>query len=128
MVELDLHLKLKKCTFAISEVKYLGMIVKPGQLVMDPVKLNGITHWPTPSKVKDIYSFLGFTNFYCQFITNYSTLACPLIDLTKKNLPWNWTSSQQHAFDHLKCLFLFKPVLHIPDLSSPFAIATNTSK
>ena len=99
MVELDLHLKLEKCTFATTMIKYLGMIVKPGQLAMDPVKLNGIAQWPTPSKVKDVRSFLGFTNFYHQFIPNYSTLARPLINLTKKNLPWNWTSSQQQAFD-----------------------------
>ena len=89
MVELDLHLKLEKCTFATTMVEYLGMIVKPGQLAMDPVKLNGIAQWPTPSKVKDVRSFLGFANFYCRFIPNYSTIACPLIDLTKKNLPWH---------------------------------------
>ena len=64
MVKLDLHLKLKKCTFAMAKVEFLGMIVKPGQLAMDPVKLNGIAQWPTPLKVKDICSFLGFANFY----------------------------------------------------------------
>ena len=64
MTELDLHLKLKKCKFATDEVEYLGMIVKPGQLAMDPVKLDGIASWPTPTKVKDICSFLVFANFY----------------------------------------------------------------
>ena len=128
MVKLNLHLKLEKCTFAAATVEYLGMIVKPGQLAMDPVKLNGIAQWPISSKVKDIRSFLGFANFYRQFIPNYSTIARPLIDLTKKNLPWNWTPSQQQAFDHLKYLFLSQPVLHIPNLSSPFAIATDASK
>ena len=54
MTELDLHLKLEKCQFNVPEVKYLGMIVKPGQLAMDPVKLDGIAAWPTPAKVKDI--------------------------------------------------------------------------
>ena len=126
MIELNLHLKLERCIFTTPEVEYLGMIVKPSQLAMDLVKLNGIAYWPTPSKVKDICSFLGFANFYCQFISNYSTLTHPLINLIKKNLPWNWTASQQHAFDQLKCLFLSEPVLHIPNLSSSFAIATNT--
>ena len=42
MAELDLHLKLEKCQFDILEVEYLGMIVKPGQLTMDPVKLDGV--------------------------------------------------------------------------------------
>ena len=93
MVELDLHLKLEKCTFAAFEVEYLRMIVKPGQLAMDPIKLNGIAHWPIPSKVKDVRSFLGFTNFYHRFIPNYFTIAHPLIDLTKKLLdPFSATS------------------------------------
>ena len=64
MTELDLHLKLEKCKFTTNEVEYLGMIVKPGQLAMDPVKLDGITSWPTLTKVKDVRSFLGFANFY----------------------------------------------------------------
>ena len=42
MTELDLHLKLEKCQFDVPEVKYLRMIVKPSQLAMDPVKLDGI--------------------------------------------------------------------------------------
>ena len=72
--------------------------------------------------------FLDFANFYHQFIPNYSTITCSLINLTKKNLPWDWIPFQQHTFDHLKCLFLSKHVLHIPNLSSPFAIITDTSK
>ena len=64
MTELDLHLKFEKCQFDVLEVEYLGMIVRPSQLTMDPVKLDDITAWPTPTKVKDMQSFLGFTNFY----------------------------------------------------------------
>ena len=64
MMDLDLHLKLEKCTFATIEMEYLGMVVCPGQLAMDPVKLDGIAKWPKPTKVKDVHSFLGFANFY----------------------------------------------------------------
>ena len=64
MTELDLHLKLEKCRFATTEVKYLGMIIKPRQLAMDPVKLDGIASWPTPEKVEDVQSSLSFANFY----------------------------------------------------------------
>ena len=78
--------------------------------------------------MKVICSFLGFANFYQQFIPNYSTIARPLNDLIKKNLPWNWIPSQQLTFDSLKCLFLSEPVLYIPNLFSPFTIATDTSK
>ena len=128
MTELNLHLKLEKCKFATDEVEYLGMIVKPGRLAMDPVKLDGIASWPTPTKVKDVRSFLGFANFYRRFIPDYSNVACPLIDLTKKNLVWNWSPLCQLSFESLKCLFLSKPVLHLPNLSAPFAVATDASK
>ena len=128
MTELDLHLKLEKCKFAMDEVEYLGMIVKPGRLAMDSIKLDGIASWPTPTKVKDVRSFLGFANFYQHFIPDYSNIACTLIDLTKKNLVWNWSPSCQSSFDSLKHLFLLKPVLHLPNLSTPFAVATDTSK
>ena len=69
MMELDLHLKLEKCRFATNKVEYLGMIVKPRQLAMDPVKLDGIASWPTPKKVKDVRSFLGFANFYLLWLS-----------------------------------------------------------
>ena len=128
MTELDLHLKLEKCKFTTDEVEYLRMIVKPSQLAMDPVKLDRIAGWPTPTKVKDVHSFLGFANFYQHFIPDYSNVAHPLIDLTKKNLAWNWSPSCQSSFNSLKCLFLSKPVLHLPDLSAPFAVATDASK
>ena len=128
MTELDLHLKLEKCQFDVSEVEYLGMIVKPGQLAMDPVKLDGIATWPTPAKVKDVQSFLGFANFYRRFIPDYSTVARPLLDLTKKDNRGDWTPTCQQSFDGLKKLFLSRPVLHLSDFSKPFAITTDASK
>ena len=54
MKELDLYLKLEKCSFTVREVEYLGMIIKPGSLAMDPIKVTGIAEWPTPSTVKDV--------------------------------------------------------------------------
>ena len=51
MKELDLHLKIKKCKFGVSQIDYLGMILSHGHIEMDPTKLNGIKNWPTPTKV-----------------------------------------------------------------------------
>ena len=95
---------------------------------MDPTKLSGIAEWPTPTKVKDVKSFLGFANYYRRFIRNYSNIACPLINLTKKNQEWKWSSPCQKAFDQLKEEFSKQPVLSLPNLNKPFAIATDASK
>ena len=119
----NIYLKLEKCSFNTSEVEYLGMIVKPGSLAMDPVKVAGIADWPIPSTVKDIRSFLGFANFYQCFVPHYSDTARPLLDLTKKTHPWSWDHSCNDAFTILKAVFTSQPVLHLPDLSAPFAIS-----
>ena len=99
------------------------MMLSPGHIEMDPTKLNGIKNWPTLTKVKDIPSFLGFTNFYRKFIGDYSNIACPL-DLTKKDTPWVWNNSCQNTFNRLKNCSLTKPILHLPDTSKPFTITT----
>ena len=128
MKELCLHLRLSKCQFTVPEVEYLGMIIRPNEITMDSIKLDGIAAWPTPTKLKEVCFFLGFANYYRRFIPEYSSVAHPLIDLTKKNHPWEWTLTCQKAFDNLKALFLKQPVLQVPDPSAPFAIATDASK
>ena len=71
---------------------------------------------------------MGFTNFYQKFIGNYSNIARPIIDLTKKNEPWNWSEDCQRAFTQIKEIFMKEPVLQLPDLTNPFAIVTDASK
>ena len=67
-----LFAKPEKCEFHLDSVKYLGYQLSPEGLTMSPDKIQTISDWPEPCKVKDIQSFLGFTNFYCHFIFNYS--------------------------------------------------------
>jgi hypothetical protein len=122
-----LFLKPEKCTFDAQEVEYLGMIIRPGQVAMDPAKLKGISEWPHPTTVKETRSFLGFCNFYRHFIANYSDLARPMIDLTKKDHAFAWTDACQGAFDALKKQFLSEPVLKNPDPLRQFALATDAS-
>jgi hypothetical protein len=57
---LDLYFKPEKCTFHAPRMDYLGVILEKGIMRMDPIKIAGIKNWPTPTKVKDIRSFLGF--------------------------------------------------------------------
>ena len=98
----DLYFKLEKCVFHAPSIDYLGVILEEGVTHMDPVKVKGIRDWPTPTSVKDIRSFLGFCNFYRLFIKGFSTIACPLNELTHKNITWKWESPQQQAFADLK--------------------------
>ena len=82
--ENDLFLKPEKCEFNKSKVEYIGMIIEEGKISMDPGKLNGIRDCLAPTMVKQVQGFLGFRNFYQQFIRNFSKLAKPLNELLKK--------------------------------------------
>jgi hypothetical protein len=103
------------------------MIIHHGEIAMDPAKVKGILEWPQPKNLTEVRSFLGFCNFYRTFITQYSTIACPLIDLTKKDTPFSWTETQSSAFESLCSSFASSPILKNPDPSHQFAIASNAS-
>jgi hypothetical protein len=115
LLDHDLYLKLSKCEFHKQHIEYLGVVLEHGQVQMDPTKVKGVADWNRPQNAKDVRSFLGFMGFYRYFIKDYSKIACPLIDLTKKNLRFDWTEKQQTAFERLKTLMCAKPVLRQPD-------------
>jgi len=64
--------KRSKCDFNIKEIPILGVIIGKEQVKMEQGKIKTVKKWKTPMKVKDIKSFLGFTNFYRRFIQNFS--------------------------------------------------------
>ena len=124
----NLYCNLDKCAFEVDEVNYLGMIILENQIKMDLMKLAGIQDWPTPTTVKQVRSFLGFSNFYRRFIRHYSKIARPLNDMMKKDKKWEWMEYCKNAFRKLKEEFLKEPVLLMPDPTKPFILESDTSK
>jgi hypothetical protein len=125
--EHNLYFKLSKCTFHASSIDYLGVIIEKGMTRMDPVKIAGIKNWLTPTKVKDVRSFLGFCNFYWPFIQGFAHLARPLNELTRKDTEWTWENRHQQAFEELKTRVTTEPVLAHPILTDPFELEVDAS-
>ena len=73
----DLFFKPEKCGFRVTEVYFLGMIISPDGIKMDPEKVNTILKWPEPINVKQVHAFLGLSNFYRCFVKNYASLVVP---------------------------------------------------
>jgi hypothetical protein len=108
-------------------MEYLGYLLSLDGLTMSSEKIQAILDWPEPRKVKDIQSFLGFANFYRHFIFNYSDIVVLLTQMTRKDVPWNFTKECQTSFEALKKAFTSAPLLMhwMPDV--PIVVETNAS-
>ena len=90
----------EKCVWKVTEVEFLGYIIGRNGIMMAEDKVQAVLDWKTPESLTEVQSFLGFANFYRRFIQNYSRVARPLTELTKKEVSKEWagTSRQNQPF------------------------------
>ena len=110
----NLTLKPKKCFLFQESVKFLGHIVSAKGIHCDPDKLRSVTDWPRPENITDVRSFLGTASYYRRFIPDFSTIAAPLTDLTRKDVKFRWSEAADIAFNSLKTLLISAPILSFP--------------
>jgi transposase InsO family protein len=122
-----LQVKPQKCEFNKTTTEYLGVVVTPLGLQMNPEKVSAVRDWPTPSRLKDVRAFVGFGNFYRRFIQNFSGIVRPLTLLTKKGQKFEWGAAQQAAFETLKKAFTSAPILRHFDQHRKVILETDAS-
>ncbi|QRW22889.1 Retrotransposable element Tf2 protein [Rhizoctonia solani] len=110
LMDNQLFCKASKCTFHVTSVEYLGIIVSDKGFSLDKLKIQAVQEWPTPTKVKEVQSFLG-----------------PLHYLVKKDTPWKWETREQEAFQSLKDAITNAPVLCHADPTRPYFLETDAS-
>ena len=79
----SLFANLKKCRFHQEEVRFLGYVVSSKGIRMEDERIEAVKQWPEPQSIRDIQVFLGFANFYRQFIQGFSRIAAPLTSIVK---------------------------------------------
>ena len=87
---------------------------------MDPGKVKGVTDWPVSKSHKELQGFLGFLNFYHQFIENFSKVARPLNALISDKIPFECMTKCQQAFKQLKEKITTMLALRMPNDEDPF--------
>ena len=126
--EAGLKLKPSKCHFARKEVHYLGHVVSAIGVKPNPSKTAAVSSYPPPTNVKELRQFLGLANYYRRFIKDYSRIAEPLHQLTRKTSKgFRWTPACHDAFDELKLRLTTAPILTYPDFSKEFILHTDAS-
>ena len=78
-----LFANLKKCCFHQDEVCFLGYVVLSKGISIEAEKIEIVKDWPEPKSVRNIQVFLGFANFYQQFIQSFSRIAALLTSMLK---------------------------------------------
>ncbi|XP_066333661.1 uncharacterized protein [Miscanthus floridulus] len=125
--EEKLYGNIAKCTFCIDRVVFLGFVVFTDGIQVDEENVKAIQDWPTPVNVSQVRSFHGLASFYRCFVKNFSTLAAPLNNLTKKDVPFTWGHVEDQAFHTLKTQLYEAPLLQLPDFGKTFEIECDAS-
>ena len=94
---------------------------------MDLEKVKAVEEWPTPTASRGLQRFLGFANFYCRFIRNYSSVAAPLTRLTSNKLRFECGPQAEETFRLLKKRFTTAPILVHPDPERQFIVEVDAS-
>src|SRR2546429_9911940 len=94
---------------------------------MDPTKIKAIREWPVPTNIREVQSFLEFTNYYRRFVKNYSMILGPITWLLKKESKFECGKDQKKAFQESKDLFTPERVLVHHDPEKKTMVETDAS-
>ena len=102
MQDNGLKVRRDKCHFEVSSLEYLGFNLDGQGIHKTRDKVRAIQDAKTPENVKELQSFLGLVTFYGRFLKDLATIAHPLHELLKKDVPWHWSADCQKAIDQIK--------------------------
>ncbi|GET58734.1 DDE-type integrase/transposase/recombinase [Rhizophagus irregularis DAOM 181602=DAOM 197198] len=123
----NMMLKLKKCEWVKKNVEYLGHIVGTDGLKPDDKKIEKIKNLKPPKNIKQIREINGLCSYYRKFVKGYSKIVKPIMELTRKNVPFVWTDKQQKALEELKEKLINYPILQHPNFEKEFILITDAS-
>ena len=92
------------------------MLLFHRELKLIKAKIEAIESWPQPKTVTQVRSFLGLASFYMRFVRYFRTIAAPLNELAKMDVPFVWGTAQEEAFTVLKDKLTHGPLLQLPVL------------
>ncbi|RXK34957.1 hypothetical protein M231_07790 [Tremella mesenterica] len=98
----NLFVKASKCEFERDSVIFLGFIVSQSGVSSNPEYVDAVVSFPRPKNLRESRGFMGVVSYYCRFVPNFSRIAKPINDLTRKDVPFVWGVEQEEAFKELK--------------------------
>ena len=118
---------LREAGFMKSEIKYLGRIVTDESFRPDTKAVCKLRDWDVPRTNTELQRFLGFANYYLDFIPWHAQLVAPLHAITGTGTSFLWGEEQQQAFNGIKVALFEATALAQPDSEWKFVLNTDAS-
>lgn len=120
-----LQLNSGKCHLARKNVMFLGHVISAGELRPAPRNTDKVKTWPIPRSATEVRAFLGLCSYYRRFVKSFAQRANLLSHLTGKDVPFQWTTDCQKAFEFLRDALCAEPITGHPDFTYPFILSTD---
>jgi hypothetical protein len=119
----------KKLFVAVPEVIILGHKCNYEGRVPDDSKIARVRDWPPCKKLSDVRGFLGLAGYMRIWIKNYSAIARPLVNLTRKDETFVWEEPHANTMQLLKNAIITSPALISIDYTTdrPVFLAVDSS-
>ena len=118
----------EKCELSTKKMKFLGHIITPEGISIDPEKVQAVADMPAPTDVPSLRRLLGMVNHVGKFAPNLAEVTQPLRELLKKDNDWAWGPQQQTAFDTVKRLLTTSPTLQHYNPNKPTRVSADACK
>lgn len=122
-----LRIKPQKCHFLDREITYLGHKLDGNGVRPDPRNVEAVRNFSVPRNVRQVRSFIGLCTFYRRHVKDFTKIAAPLTNLTRKGVKFLWDEQCREAFEKLKNALIQEPVLAYPDFTKKFFVTCDAS-
>ena len=119
--------KYEKSEFWLTKVNFLGHVVLEAGIIVDHSKVEAVQEWQRLTNVFAVKSFLGLTGYYRTFVEDFSRIASPMTQLTRKEVKFEWDEKCENAFQELKRKLTIALMLTTPISGELFMVYCDTS-
>ena len=124
----NLTLNEPKCQFGKTELEFYGVIFCEKGIKPSIEKIKALKECKAPASKEGVRSFIQMVGYMSRFIPNFSTIASPLRELIKKNVPFKWTKAENDAFEALKNSLTEETLLAYFKVGKPIRVYVDAAK